>query len=470
MDRARPNVVGRYALYETLGAGGLAEVYLGVDRGGAAPALVAIKRLHADRATSAAAVASLVDEVRIARRVDHPNVVRPIDFVSDGAEMLAVMEYVHGEPLHRLLAEARRAGSSVPTTIVSAIVIDVLAALDAAHHAVDEHGIPLGIVHRDVTPENVLVGADGSARLGDFGVAKAEGRLQVTTDGGVRGKLAYLAPEQLGGEVSPRTDVYAAGLVAWEMLVGERLIDGATEAEMVTRALDPRPAPPSTRGAATSPALDAAVLRALAPAADDRFDGARAFAEAIAAAVPPASIEEVAAWVVALAGPRLAERAELARSMLAAESAPESVVTVTIDAPTVVRGPASARRGPPASILVAGVVLAVSAAAAVVLALGPASAKKTPPAEPSAILEEPRPPASSVPLPSAPESSPTAIATFVPPPPSSIEPPPSAPPPSAAPRPTLGRVPPKVPGRPKCDPPFVVDSRGIRRYDPECVR
>ena len=167
---------GRYAIYDAasaLGSGAAASVHLGVSRG-RETVPVAIKRLHAGQARQPAAALRLLDEVRLARHIVHPNVVRTIDFVSDGEEMLAVMEYVHGEPLSRLLADARERGMRLPVPIAIRIAIDVLHGLQAAHLATDGEGKPLQLVHRDVTPENILVGVDGLAA--DHGLRRREGR------------------------------------------------------------------------------------------------------------------------------------------------------------------------------------------------------------------------------------------------------------------------------------------------------
>src|SRR5262245_22485559 len=220
--------------------------------------------------------------------------------------MLVVMEYVHGEALSRLIARTRELGQRIPTPVACAIARDVLAGLHAAHAA--------GIVHRDVTPENVLIAAaEGMAKLTDFGVAKAEGRLQVTRDGGVKGKLLYLAPEQIGGEVTPRTDVYAVGLVLWEMLALERPLDAPNEAAILTRALDPDIAPPSTVDGTehVTSQVDAVVMKALEKEPDRRYASGNDFANALAQAGPLASRAEIAAWIERLVGDRLAERALL---------------------------------------------------------------------------------------------------------------------------------------------------------------
>ena len=156
------------------------------------------------------------------------------------------MDYVHGESLWKLVRALKERNERVPVPIAAAILVDTLHGLHAAHEATDERGAPLGIVHRDVSPQNILVGADGVTRLVDFGIAKAAGRLHSTRDSSVKGKYAYMAPEQVRGEpVSRLTDTYAAAIVFWELLTGERLFVGKTEAETIHKCLVARVQPPS---------------------------------------------------------------------------------------------------------------------------------------------------------------------------------------------------------------------------------
>src|SRR5262249_31938202 len=162
---------------------GMAAVYLARMRGALGFArTVAIKRLHANIARDPEFVAMLLDEARLAARIQHPNVVSTLDVVSDGDELFLVMDYVSGEPLSQLVAGARP-----PLGVASAIAFDMLNGLHAAHEAISERGEPLGIVHRDVSPQNLLVGVDGVARVADLGVAKAAARLTTTRDGRVKG-------------------------------------------------------------------------------------------------------------------------------------------------------------------------------------------------------------------------------------------------------------------------------------------
>lgn len=303
-----PRSVGRYQVHEAFARGGMASVHLGRLQGDAGFArIVAVKQLHPSVAEDASLVSTLLDEARLAARVRHPSVVATLDVVVDGADLFLVLEYVHGESLSRL---ARPPNPPPPLAIAAAVIASALHGLHAAHEARAEDGEPLGIVHRDVSPQNILVGIDGLGRVFDFGIAKARGRLQTTREGQVKGKLAYMAPEQIRlGAVTPRTDVFAAGIVLWETLTGERLFDGENEGHVMHQVLEhPIPAP-STRRADVTPALDAVVARALHRDPAQRFETAHAFALALEAAFVVAPPSTVGAWVRDAARDALATRA-----------------------------------------------------------------------------------------------------------------------------------------------------------------
>lgn len=304
----------RYLLFEEIGAGGMATVHLGLQLGSAGlPRTVAIKRLYPQFVRDPELTTMLLDEARLAARIRHPNVVSTIDMVSSGGELLLVMEYVHGEPLARLLRAATRDGSAPPPRIACAVLAGALHGLHAAHEATGEDGAPLGIVHRDVSPHNLLVGVDGVARVLDFGVAKAAGRAHVTRDGQLKGKIAYMSPEQLAGDpLDRRADVYAAGVVLWETLTGERLFEGrGGEGLSILRLAQAGVEPPSTRRPGLPKAAEEITLRALSRDPADRFPTARAMALALEATGLPASTSEVGAWVTLIAGDALAQRAAL---------------------------------------------------------------------------------------------------------------------------------------------------------------
>src|SRR4030088_3091893 len=178
----------------------MATVHFGRLQGAAGFARsVAIKSLHPQYAKDPDFVAMFLDEARLAARIAHPNVVPTLDVVSQGDDLLLVMEYVRGSALSRLVRPLTQKGERMPQRIAGSIVSGVLRGLHAAHEAKSEIGEPLDIVHRDVSPQNVLVGTDGIARVLDFGVAKAAGRCYTTRDGNIKGKVPYMAPEQLEG-------------------------------------------------------------------------------------------------------------------------------------------------------------------------------------------------------------------------------------------------------------------------------
>ncbi|HEY4119130.1 MAG TPA: serine/threonine-protein kinase, partial [Byssovorax sp.] len=220
-----------------------------------------------------------------------------------------VMEFVQGETIAGLSKSLKKRNDPrYPVPIACAIVYGALMGLHAAHTATDASGQPLGIVHRDVSPQNIIVGVDGVPRVLDFGVAKARVRIQTTQEGQVKGKLAYMAPEQLSGDVTVRTDVYAAGIVLWELLTGERLFPAETEMQLLDRILHGTIARPGDISPHVTGALDAVVMQALARDPNARFGSALEMARALEQASRPASQTEVATWLTRVAGDRLAKR------------------------------------------------------------------------------------------------------------------------------------------------------------------
>ncbi|HEY8041249.1 MAG TPA: serine/threonine-protein kinase [Polyangiaceae bacterium] len=303
--------LGRYALHDPIASGGMATVHLGQLVGAAGfSRTVAIKRLHAHFAQDPQFVMMFMDEARVAGRIRHPNVVPTLDVVSAEGELFLVMEYVEGESLVRLLKVAARRHQPVPLPVAGSIVAGLLHGLHAAHEARDENGEPLGIVHRDVSPHNVLVGRDGVARVVDFGVAKAAGRLQTTREGQLKGKLLYMAPELFRGSAPERrVDVYGAAVVLWETLVGRRLFAGQTDAETVGKILANSVRRPGELREGIPPALDDVVLRGLIGDPAERFATALEMATALEAACPVAPAAAVGAWVDDAVAEVLTERA-----------------------------------------------------------------------------------------------------------------------------------------------------------------
>jgi hypothetical protein len=319
---------GRYALHDAIASGGMATVHLGrMATTAGVTRTVAIKRMHPHLLAEADFASMFLDEARLAMRIQHPNVVGTFDVISTDAELLLVMDFVLGESLDRLLRRARGAERSPPVRVVCSVVAGVLAGLHAAHEARDEDGRPLDIVHRDVSPQNVLVGIDGVARVVDFGVAKAAGRLHTTEQGQIKGKLAYMAPEQLTmTKVDRRADVFAAAVVLWEGLAGQRLFGADNPGATVANVLDKEIVAPSTRNAEVPAAVDAVVLRGLSRHPDLRFASAREMAVALEQACAPATPREIGEWVEGEAGEAVRARAALLARVESRSSSQASAV------------------------------------------------------------------------------------------------------------------------------------------------
>ena len=308
---APPQLIGRYALFGQIGAGGMGVVHLARLLGSAGfERAVAIKRVHPTLASDQQFIVMFREELRLLARVRHQNVISALDVVEE-EDLLLVMEYVHGESLASLLQCARQAGEVVPVNIAVAIACGALKGLHAAHEATDAAGAPLGIIHRDVSPHNVLVGCDGVARVVDFGVAKSVLSRQMTRIGELRGKPGYLAPEQLLGEKLTRAaDLYAMSVALWETLAGQRLNAGRNLAQTVEDVLAGRV--PTFASVAKQPipaGLEAVVRRGLSTNPAARFATAREMALALEAEVEAVSAEAVGEWVANTAQALLAERA-----------------------------------------------------------------------------------------------------------------------------------------------------------------
>jgi serine/threonine-protein kinase len=257
---------------------------------------VAIKQLHPHLARDPAFVAMLLDEARLGCRITHPYLVDILDLVADHGELSLVIGYVHGLSLRALL---RSGAEPVAVDVAASIVYDVLLGLHVAHEARDERGAILGVVHRDVSPHNILVGVDGIARLTDFGIAKAAWRAQSTGDGQLKGKLAYMAPEQLKkGKVDRRADLFSAAIVLWELLEGKRLFDTDEPGDLFLRGSGWQ-APSLTRQG-TAEGINDVVMRGLKTNPDDRFATAEEMAEALRRVCPPAPPSQTGGWVYAV--------------------------------------------------------------------------------------------------------------------------------------------------------------------------
>jgi len=300
----------RYDVYGEIASGGMASVQYGRLFGprGFSRA-VAIKRLHPHLSKDPEFTSMFLDEARLSARLMHANIVHTLDVIETPGEVALVMEYVHGESLWMLERLCRAHAEQIPLRVGCAIMVSVLHGLHAAHETLDDNGELLHVVHRDVSPQNILIGADGVPRILDFGIAKAMGRVRDTKNGEIKGKLGYISTEQLQGEeVCRRTDVYGAAVVLWEVLTGTLLFDGPSEQAVVQRVLSAQVAPPSQLRPEVSAGLDEITLRGLSRDRNARYATAQEMAVVIEREVGLATQSEVASWLRQVAGDRLDDR------------------------------------------------------------------------------------------------------------------------------------------------------------------
>jgi eukaryotic-like serine/threonine-protein kinase len=271
--------LGKYRLIAELGRGGMAEVFLAVT---STPSmlsfakLVVIKKPRAHLAEDAEFIAMFVDEARIAARLNHPNLVQTLEVGEVDGQYFLTMEYLDGQPLHRVLSRAR---DELPLDMHIGVLIDVLAGIHHAHELKDYDGTPLRVVHRDVTPHNVFITYDGTVKVVDFGIAKAVGRAAETRHGIVKGKMAYMAPEQASGrEIDRRVDIFTVGIMLFEAITRRRMWRGLDEMEIVRRLVEGKiPSSPRAVDPTVDEELDRICQRALAARPADRYETAAAF-------------------------------------------------------------------------------------------------------------------------------------------------------------------------------------------------
>lgn len=324
VDHEGRQLVDRYELVAEIASGGMATVFLARLSGvGGFQRMVAIKRLHPHLAGDQEFVDMFLDEARLAAGIHHPNVVSILEVGASPRGYYLVMEYIEGDTLARLLARAATSSQRVPEPIVIRVVLDMLAGLHAAHELKDDAGQPTSLVHRDVSPQNLLVGVDGVCRITDFGVARAATRLAGTRVGQLKGKIAYMAPEQALGQtdLDRRADVFAAGIVLWEVLAGRRLFKSENEAATLSRVLND-PIPVLHEAAPhVDPALSEIVMKALERDRDKRYATAAEFADAlerVATALGKlAAPKELAQYVTGVLGAEIEQQRDAVRAWLA---------------------------------------------------------------------------------------------------------------------------------------------------------
>ncbi len=287
MRRDKPGkvIAGRYELLEPAGEGGMAVVWRALTRGaGQFARPVAVKRIHAAKGGDQSFVRLFEEEARVGAGLAHPNIVQIVDFgVDDDGDYYLVMEWVEGLDLHQWVRSHPAAIRQTPWPLVTAIGMEVLRGLSAAHERTDERGELVPVYHRDVSPSNVLLGTNGTVKLTDFGLARAMDRASMTRPNVIKGKLAYCAPELVAGaKVSAQSDIFALGVVLWEALAQQRLFTGKNDLEVLLSVRKGEVQPLSELRTDIPAALELAVQQALDPEPSARFESAKAMARALA--------------------------------------------------------------------------------------------------------------------------------------------------------------------------------------------
>lgn len=289
---APPRRIGRYALLERLGVGGMAEVYLATQDGAVGfQKKVVVKRILPHLAADPQFVEMFAREAKVAARLSHANVVQIFELGEGGGELFIAMEYIDGLTLHRLAASSWERGQAVPVDVVLRTMADAATGLHAAHTLTDEGGRPLNLVHRDVSPDNLMVSKDGVTRVLDFGIAKGDVGGPKTKTGHLRGKIPFMPPEQITGEqVDPRADLYALGVSMYWMLTGERPFDRQSDWHTMHAILHDAPKPPSSLNPLVTPALDALILQLLQKPREQRPASGREVADRLEELASPGSV------------------------------------------------------------------------------------------------------------------------------------------------------------------------------------
>lgn len=274
---------GSYQLLKRLATGGMAEIYLAKQSGPEGfEKLLVVKRILPHLSENEEFVKMFLDEARIAARLNHPNIAQIYNLGAVEESYFIAMEYIHGEDLRRVWKRTQELGQAMPVPLVCRVIMEICAGLDYAHNKADPTGKPLGIVHRDISPQNVLLTFDGGVKIVDFGIAKAVIQASQTRSGVLKGKYSYMSPEQAAGKrLDRRTDIFALGVIFHELLTGSRLFKRGTDVETLTAVSECKVPAPSSVNARLSKALDDVVLRALAKDPAERYPDAVSFQIAI---------------------------------------------------------------------------------------------------------------------------------------------------------------------------------------------
>jgi serine/threonine protein kinase len=341
--------LGRYRVVDEIGIGGMASVHLArMDGPGGFQKWVAIKRIHPHLVEDESFVNMFLDEARVAARISHPNVATVFELGKHEDTYWIAMEYLHGEPLREVMRRTEEIGQPMPPEIACRVIADAAEGLHSAHELLGKNGEKLGLVHRDVTPHNLFVTYDGTTKVVDFGIAKFSSRMANTRAGTLKGKLAYMSPEQVAGEpIDRRTDVFALGVVLWELTTGQRLFRMESDLDTLAKVQECNVPRPSTLVRGYPIDLEKIVMKGLAKTKNERYRTAREFSRALQSLLMRRGLfiasDEVSAYMQSVFGDRIQKRE--AHLRWAAE------VTQTIDIDKMKGLPSSSWKGDDGSIL-----------------------------------------------------------------------------------------------------------------------
>jgi tRNA A-37 threonylcarbamoyl transferase component Bud32 len=308
--------LGRYRIIDEIGLGGMASVHLArVDGLGGFQRWFAIKRIHAHLVEDETFVNMFLDEANVAARISHPNVATVFELGKHDDTYWIAMEYLHGEPLREVMRRTEEMGATMPPEIACRVIAEAADGLHAAHELQGKDGEKLNLIHRDVTPHNLFVTYEGVTKVVDFGIAKFQDRMASTQAGTLKGKLAYMSPEQVQGEaIDRRTDIFALGVVLWELTTGQRLFRMDSDLDTLAKVQECNIPPPSTMVRGYPLDLEKIVMQALAKNRNDRFPTAREFSRALQSLLTRRGLfiasDEVAAYMASIFVDRIAKREE----------------------------------------------------------------------------------------------------------------------------------------------------------------
>jgi len=308
--------LGRYRIIDEIGLGGMASVHLArVDGLGGFQRWFAIKRIHAHLVEDETFVNMFLDEANVAARISHPNVATVFELGKHDDTYWIAMEYLHGEPLREVMRRTEEMGATMPPEIACRVIAEAADGLHAAHELQGKDGEKLNLIHRDVTPHNLFVTYEGVTKVVDFGIAKFQDRMASTQAGTLKGKLAYMSPEQVQGEaIDRRTDIFALGVVLWELTTGQRLFRMDSDLDTLAKVQECNIPPPSTMVRGYPLDLEKILMQALAKNRDERFPTAREFSRALQSLLTRRGLfiasDEVAAYMASIFVDRIAKREE----------------------------------------------------------------------------------------------------------------------------------------------------------------